>query len=74
MTDILKNQYLPDSVSPPGETLLEVLSTRGMSQAELADRTGITESSSIEKLLHGGKKLILWRRRSIGSTRYPISR
>ncbi len=40
MSEVLKNQYLPDSVSPPGETLLEVLSTRGMSQAQLAERTG----------------------------------
>jgi HTH-type transcriptional regulator / antitoxin HigA len=40
MSNVLKNQYLPDSVSPPGETLLEVLSTRGMSQAQLAERAG----------------------------------
>jgi len=35
-----KNQYLPDEVSPPGETLLEVLEERGISQADLAERTG----------------------------------
>ncbi len=34
----IKNQYLPDRVSPPGETLLETLETIGMSQAELAVR------------------------------------
>ncbi|NJK81934.1 MAG: HigA family addiction module antidote protein [Chloroflexaceae bacterium] len=32
--------YLPDVVSPPGETLLETLETIGMTQAELAERTG----------------------------------
>jgi addiction module HigA family antidote len=34
------NQYDPDYVSPPGETLQETLLTLGMSQASLADRTG----------------------------------
>lgn len=33
-------QYQPDFVTPPGDTLLEVLASIGMSQAELADRTG----------------------------------
>ena len=35
-----KNQYSPTEVSPPGETLLEVLEERGITQAELAERTG----------------------------------
>ena len=34
------NAYHPDYVSPPGETLDELLEERGMSQAELAERTG----------------------------------
>lgn len=34
------NSYDPDYVSPPGETLLEVLEERGISQAELARRMG----------------------------------
>ncbi|MCA1732677.1 MAG: ImmA/IrrE family metallo-endopeptidase, partial [Acidobacteria bacterium] len=32
--------YLPDEVSAPGATLLDLLAERGMSQAELAARTG----------------------------------
>lgn len=32
--------YAPDHVSPPGETLAELLESRGMTQAELAARTG----------------------------------
>src|SRR4051812_8301938 len=40
ITTMAENQYLPDEVSPPGETLLEVLEERGISQAELAERTG----------------------------------
>jgi addiction module HigA family antidote len=34
------NQYCPDEVSPPGETLLEVLEERGITQADFAERTG----------------------------------
>lgn len=34
------NEFLPDYASPPGDTLLEALEERGMSQAELANRTG----------------------------------
>lgn len=33
-------EFRPDFVSPPGTTLLDVLETRSMSQAELAERTG----------------------------------
>jgi HTH-type transcriptional regulator/antitoxin HigA len=37
---MVENQYIPDEVSPPGETLLEVLEERGITQADLADRMG----------------------------------
>ncbi|HZO75848.1 MAG TPA: HigA family addiction module antitoxin [Ktedonobacteraceae bacterium] len=40
MTSRLQNEYQPDLVSSPGETLLEALETIGMSQAELARRMG----------------------------------
>jgi|ERR1700687_1148151 len=40
MTERIQNQYKPDIVSAPGETLEELLESRAMSQAELADRTG----------------------------------
>ncbi len=40
MTKILQNEYLPDYVSIPGETLLETLETIGMSQADLAKCMG----------------------------------
>ena len=36
----IQNQYMPDSISPPGETMLETLVTLGMTQADLAERTG----------------------------------
>jgi HTH-type transcriptional regulator / antitoxin HigA len=40
MASNVANSYLPDRVSPPGETLLETLEALGMSQADLAERTG----------------------------------
>ena len=40
MTDMLQNEYRPNYVSPPGETLLETLDTIGMSEVELAKRMG----------------------------------
>jgi addiction module HigA family antidote len=40
MTKRQDNQFVPDYASVPGSTLLEVVESRGMSQAELAERTG----------------------------------
>ena len=40
MADFQKNEYRPDFVSIPGETLADVLEERGLSQADLAERTG----------------------------------
>lgn len=37
---MINSQYTPDSFSIPGETLLEILEEKGMSQAELAERMG----------------------------------
>lgn len=40
MGNDLKNQYDPDMVTPPGETLAETIEAMGMSQARRAERTG----------------------------------
>lgn len=40
MNEQAQNQYSPNTVSPPGETLEEVLESRRMSQSEFAERTG----------------------------------
>ena len=40
MAKHVENEYSPDSVSPPGETLQELLAERSLSQAELATRMG----------------------------------
>ncbi len=47
-----ENQYAPDSVSPPGETLLDILEERDMSQAELARRMG-RPHKTINEIIHG---------------------
>mgnify|MGYP000878043565 CR=1 FL=1 len=40
MTRARENQYHPEVVSLPGETLEEVLAMQGLTQAELAERMG----------------------------------
>jgi len=52
MNEQIRNQYIPDSVSPPGETLEEVLEARGMSQAELAERAG-RPKKTINEIIKG---------------------
>ena len=52
MNSRVQNQYAPDYVSPPGETLLELLEDRGMSQAELARRTG-RPKKTINEIIQG---------------------
>lgn len=47
-----KSEYRPTSVSPPGETLRELLEERGISQAELAERSG-RPRKTINEILSG---------------------
>lgn len=56
MNNTLQNQYTPDEVSPPGATLREVLAERGMSQAELAERTG-RPTKTINEIINGKSAL-----------------
>ena len=46
------NEYSPDFVSPPGETLRELLAERRMCQAELAERTG-RPKKTINEIMQG---------------------
>jgi len=46
------NEYHPDIVSPPGETLQEILDDIGMSQAQLARRTG-RPTKTINEIIKG---------------------
>ncbi|MBR8835064.1 MAG: HigA family addiction module antidote protein [Stigonema ocellatum SAG 48.90 = DSM 106950] len=52
MSNAIQNQYMPNYASPPGETLQEVLEERGMSQAELAERTG-RPKKTINEIING---------------------
>ena len=53
MIDRIQNEYFPDAVTPPGETLQEVLNTIGMTKAEFADRIGKTPKFIIDMIKHG---------------------
>lgn len=52
MNDTALNEFLPDCASPPGETLLEALEEQGMSQVELAVRTG-RPKKTINEIIKG---------------------
>src|SRR5277367_1676981 len=52
MTETNRIRYTPDSVTAPGETLLEILQSRRMSQADLADRTG-RPTKTINEIIKG---------------------
>jgi len=40
MDRVIRNEYVPSDVSPPGDTLRELLAERGISQTDLAARMG----------------------------------
>ncbi|HET6383853.1 MAG TPA: helix-turn-helix domain-containing protein [Armatimonadota bacterium] len=48
----LGNQYVPDEVSAPGETLQEVLEERRMTQTELAERLGLAHKT-VNQIIRG---------------------
>jgi len=52
MSNVIQNQYTPDYVSPPGETLQEVLEEQGITQTELAERTG-RPKKTINEIING---------------------
>ena len=52
MRKLEKNQYRPDYVSPPGETLIETIRALRMSQADLAERTGRSRKT-INEIIKG---------------------
>lgn len=52
MATKLNNEYNPDVVTAPGETLKEILEDRMMSQTELAQRLGLTHKT-INEIIHG---------------------
>ncbi len=56
MANERKNEYRPDLVLPPGDTLLETIEAMGMTQAQLALRMGVTEKH-INEIIKGKASL-----------------
>ncbi|MEW6234172.1 MAG: HigA family addiction module antitoxin [Candidatus Omnitrophota bacterium] len=56
MIDLSLNQYRPDFVSPPGETLKEVLDSLGRTHSDLAEKTGCSQIS-INGIIQGEKSI-----------------
>jgi len=52
MTDSRQNQYVPDYLVTPGEVVADYLDTLGMTQAELAARTGMAKKT-INEIIKG---------------------
>jgi len=52
MNNLTTNHYIPDFVTPPGDTLLETLQNLGMTQTELAERTG-RPKKTINEIING---------------------
>ena len=52
MVNERKNEYKPDVVFPPGETLQETLEALGMSRKDLAARTDLT-AKHINEIIKG---------------------
>jgi len=52
MTNMSQSEYQPDYISIPGESLLETLEAIGMSQSELAERSG-RPIKTINEIVHG---------------------
>lgn len=52
MISTIQNQYQPDYVSSPGETLEETLEHIGMTQVELSERTGL-HKKTINEIIKG---------------------
>ncbi|KAF0220465.1 MAG: plasmid maintenance system antidote [Geobacteraceae bacterium] len=52
MSSTMTNQFVPDYAVPPGESLLDTIEALGMSQAELAERTG-RPKKTINEIIKG---------------------
>ena len=52
MTNTIENKYAPDFISPPGETLAEILKERKITKSELSKRTGLPKKT-INQLIKG---------------------
>lgn len=58
MTNTTENRYAPDWVSPPGETLADILKERGITRNEFANRMGLPKKT-INQLIKGKVKITI---------------
>ena len=58
MTNTIENRYAPDFISPPGETLAEILEERNMSQSELAQHMG-RPRKTINEIIKGKAEITI---------------
>ena len=52
MTNTIENKYAPDFISPPGETLTEILKEREIPRRVFANRMGMTRNETY-RLMEG---------------------
>jgi HTH-type transcriptional regulator/antitoxin HigA len=52
MTNTAENRYAPDFISPPGETLAEILKERKITRIKFAQRMGLPKKT-INQLIKG---------------------
>ena len=74
MIEMRSNQYAPDVVSPPGETLEETIEVLGMSQAELAERMGRLNSEPALPQHRGDRNLHVLVERDVTPDAAPVPR
>ena len=58
MTNTTENRYAPDWVSPPGETLADILKERGITRNEFANRMRLPEKT-INQLIKGKAEITI---------------
>jgi HTH-type transcriptional regulator/antitoxin HigA len=58
MTNTVENKYAPDWVSPPGETLADILKERKITRSEFANRMGLSKKT-INQLIKGKVKITI---------------
>ena len=58
MANAIKNKYTPDWVSPPGETLAEILKERKITRSEFAQRMGLPKKT-INQLIKGKAEITI---------------
>ena len=58
MANTIENRYTPDWVSPPGETLADILEERKITKTEFANRMGLSRKT-INELVKGRAKITI---------------